>query len=335
MQYVTLGKTGLRVSRLGFGGIPIQRADALSVPAILHAASERGINFIDTAKGYTVSESYIGAGIEGIREKFVVATKSMSRDAAGMERDIADSLVKLRTDHIDLYQFHNLDPKGLARVQEPDGALSALLKAKDEGKIAHIGVTTHYTEVFRQVIELPWVETVMFPYNLVETQGAELVKLCRERGVGFIAMKPFAGGAIENAPLALRYLLADTGVDVALAGMYSEAEVKENADAAESAAPLTDADEREIARIRDSLGENFCRRCNYCAPCTAGIAIPQVFLFGGYLERYGLAGWARDRYNAMEKRAGDCIGCGVCETRCPYHLPIRELMRKHAKMFGS
>ncbi len=335
MQYTTLGKTGLKVSRLGFGGIPIQRTEKADAVPLIEAVADAGINYIDTAKGYTVSEEFIGMAMGALRDKFILATKSMSRDAESMARDIDDSLVKLRTDYIDIYQMHNLKETDIERVTAPGGALEALETARATGKIGHIGVTTHSLDVFRAMLSEPWVETLMFPYNIVETQGADCVRECRERNIGFLAMKPMAGGAIDKPELAIRYLLADGNVDMALVGMYSRSEVAQNTAAANGASPLTAEDEAGIKALRDMLSGNFCRRCNYCAPCTAGIAIPLVFQYGGYLERYGLADWANTRYFAMDKRAKDCVECGVCETRCPYGLPIREMMKKYAKMFGE
>ena len=327
-----LGKTGLMISRVGFGGIPIQRTDESKISALFDALLREGINFIDTARGYTVSEAYIGRAIEGRRDKFVVATKSMARTAEAMEKDIEISLSNLQTDYIDLYQIHNPSMADLDKVLAPGGAMEALVAAKEAGKIGHIGLTCHLTEVFEKAIDIPQVETVMFPYNPVETQGEALIAKCRERGIGFIAMKPLAGGAIENAELAMRFILQNENVSVVIPGMYCPEEVEANARATGT---LTEADLAEIENLRKTLGTQFCRRCNYCAPCTAGINIPGVFLFQGYLERYNLGSWAKDRYNAMAKTASDCIECGVCEGRCPYQLPIREMMKKAAHAFGK
>ena len=335
MEYVTLGKTGLKISRLGFGGIPIQRVDAAAAKELLDAIRAAGINYIDTARGYTVSEELIGQAIEGHRDDFVLATKSMSRDRAGMERDIGISLENLRTDHIDLYQVHNPTLEQVEQVCAPGGALEALLEARSAGKIGHLGLTAHSVEVFRRALELPWVETIMFPYNLVENQGEELMAQAKAQGVAVIAMKPLAGGAIEDARLALRYINRNANVTVVIPGMYSPEEVRQNLEAMEDATSLSAAEEEQIAEIRRQLGTNFCRRCNYCAPCTVGIGIPNVFLFQGYLRRYGLEGWARDRYGALAAKAGDCVECGACEERCPYHLPIREMLKSAARDFGA
>lgn len=334
MEYRILGKTGLKVSRMGFGGIPIQKIDAEGTRTLMRKLLDAGINYIDTARGYTVSEEYIGYGLEGIRDHFILATKSGSRDREGMARDIDISLRNLRTDYIDLYQLHNPSPADLDKACAAGGALEALLQAKADGRIRHIGVTAHSAEVFRRSLELPWVETVMFPYNIVETQGEDLIGLCGEKNVGFIAMKPLAGGAIEDATLALRFVTANPHVTVVIPGMAEPRELEQNLAAVSDTAPLSQAEGEKMGAVRDALGTHFCRRCNYCAPCTAGISIYSVFLMEGYLTRYGLEDWAKARYNAMPKTASDCVGCGICETRCPYQLPIRDMMKRAAAKFG-
>ena len=335
MEYRVLGKTGLKISRMGFGGIPIQRTDAQGAKAVIRWLCDHGVNYIDTARGYTVSEEYLGQALEGIRDKFVIATKSMSRTKEAMAADIDISLKNLRTDYIDLYQIHNATPADVEKVIAPGGALEALQEAKAAGKIGHIGITAHSLDTFKLALEMDWVETIMFPYNIVETQGEELIRKCAQKNIGFIDMKPLAGGAIEDATLALRFLCSNEDVTVVIPGMAEIKEAEQNLAAVENNAPLSEEERTAMEKIRKDLGTHFCRRCNYCAPCSAGIFIPGVFLMEGYLSRYGLEDWAIMRYNGMEKTASDCIECGVCETRCPYGLPIREMMKSVAKKFGK
>ena len=337
MEYITFGKTGLQISRVGFGGIPIQKNDADASLALMKCLVEQGVNYIDTARGYTVSEQLIGDALAelGARDKFVLATKSMARTKEAMAADIDVSLKNLRTDYIDLYQVHNANMEQLATVCAEGGALEALLEAKAQGKIGHIGLTAHSLTVFEKALELDWVETLMFPYNIVETQGEELIARCAEKNIGFIAMKPLAGGAMEDADVAMRFICANPAVSVVIPGMYCEAEVEQNVKASCDRSDLSEKEMEKIAEIRRELGTNFCRRCNYCAPCTVGISIPSVFLFGGYLERYGLENWARDRYASMSVKAGACVDCGECESRCPYELPIRDMLKKYAAAFGE
>ena len=335
MDYRVLGKTGLRISRLGFGGIPIQKSDAENTKKLIDELILQGVNFIDTARGYTVSEEYLGYALRGVRDKFVLATKSMARTADAMARDIDISLHNLGTDYIDLYQIHNPGAKDLETVTSADGALEALQAAKDAGKIGHIGITLHSVELFAKVLELPWVETVMFPYNIVETQGEDLIARCAEKNIGFICMKPLAGGAIDDAHIAMRFIVSNPHVSVVIPGMADVEEIAQNVQAAENTAPLSQEEQDKVAKIRAQLGTNFCRRCNYCAPCTVGINIPAVFLFEGYYSRYDLKQWAASRYATLSKTASDCIGCGACESRCPYSLPIRQMMNSAAAVMGK
>ena len=335
MQYRTLGKTGLKISAMGFGGIPIQRIDAEGTKVPLHRLKDAGVNYIDTARGYTVSEEYLGYALEGIRDHFVLATKSMARDKAGMEKDVQISLTNLRTDYIDLYQLHNPSISQFEQILAPGGALEALQEAKAAGKIGHIGITMHDLGVFEKALECDWVETIMFPYNIVETQGVELIARCAEKNIGFVCMKPLAGGALEDATLAMRFVCADPNVSVVIPGMADLSEVEQNLAAASDDSPLTAEELAAMQKIRDELGTNFCRRCNYCQPCTAGINISGALLFEGYHNRYGLQEWAKGRYLAMPKTASDCVDCGLCEERCPYHLPIREMLQRITKTFGK
>ena len=335
MEYRILGRTGLKISRLGFGGIPIQKIDVEGTRLLVRQMADAGINYIDTARGYTVSEEYLGYALEGLRSKFILATKSMARDKDGMAKDIDISLKNLRTDYIDLYQVHNPNPAQLEQVLAPGGALEALLEAKAAGKIGHIGITAHSLEVFEKALNLDWVETIMFPYNIVETQGEDLIRKCGEKNIGFITMKPLAGGAIEDATLALRFIASNPDTSVIIPGMAEAKEIDQNLAAVNDTAPLTPEENAAIDALRATLGTQFCRRCNYCAPCSVGINIPGVFLFEGYLSRYGLGDWARSRYATLTKKASDCIECGVCEGRCPYNLPIREMLKKAAEKFGE
>ena len=329
MIYTILGKTGLRISRVGLGGIPIQRTDAEGTVKVIDACVESGINFIDTARGYTVSEEYLGAALVGRRDKFVLATKSMSRDYEGMKADIEKSLANLRTDHIELYQIHNIKSDAdFDTVFGENGAYRALAEAKEAGKIGHIGATAHGKEAFARLITEfeDRIETVMFPYNIVENQGADLMEQCKEKNIGFIAMKPLAGGNITDATLAMKYIFSNPACTVAIPGMGDAAEVYQNAQAA-SLGDLTEEEREECAKIAAELGQSFCRRCGYCAPCPQGINVPSCFLFANYLRHYGLADWAKVRYSSLPATAKDCIGCGACEARCPYELPIREMLK--------
>ena len=335
IEYHVLGKTGLSVSLMGFGGIPIQKVDEKGAAALVDSLLAHGVNFIDTARAYTVSEALLGKALEGRRDKFILASKSMAKTAETMRVDIETSLKNLRTDYIDLYQIHNIAPDKMEAMFAEGGLLEALFEAKAKGKIRHIGITAHSLETFRMALTYDFVETIMFPYNIVETQGEALIAECKKRNIGFICMKPLAGGAIENPTLALRFICQNPALSVVIPGMATQEEIEINCAAVNNRTSLSERELQEIEKIRKELGTNFCRRCNYCAPCSVGINIPSVFLFSGYIERYGLESWARERYATLPNKASACVECGVCETRCPYHLPIRNMMKKSAKEFGE
>ena len=230
MQYVNFGQTGLKISRLGFGGIPIQRIDQPGTRELLLAAHKAGVNYIDTARAYTVSEEWIGQSLEeaGLRDDFILATKCRALTKADMEAEIATSLKNLRTDHIELFQFHNPSMEGLQTILAPGGAMEALLEAKAKGVVGHIGITAHLAAVFEAALDIPEIETIMFPYNIVEQQGKELIDRCAAAGKGFIDMKPLAGGAIGDGRLALRYVLSNPAVTVAIPGMATVDELNAN-----------------------------------------------------------------------------------------------------------
>lgn len=336
MNYITLGKTGLSCAQISFGGIPLQRGDAENAVSVVDALERHDMNFIDTARGYSVSEEYLGAALEGRREHFILATKSMARTYAAMKQEIETSLNNLRTDYIDLYQIHNLPVAEIEQVLGDNGAWRALDEARKEGKIGHIGVSAHSPKTLEKILaEYPdYFETFMFPYNIVEQQGVEFLRQARAKGIGTICMKPLAGGNLENIELALRFVMASDAIDIAVVGMGSVDEVERDAAAAQQSGALSEEELAQCERIRQELGTAFCRRCGYCGPCTVGINIPSTLLMGNYLRKYDLADWAKARYDVLPVHAGDCIGCGVCETRCPYHLPIREMLRDIVDMFG-
>ncbi|NPV27945.1 MAG: aldo/keto reductase [Firmicutes bacterium] len=329
MEYRNLGKTGVKVSVIGFGGIPIQRVDSSTARQILNRALDQGINFIDTARGYTDSEDKIGLVLRERRDECVIATKSMARTAEAMERDIELSCRNLQTDYIDLYQLHNIkDEATIKKVMAPDGALAALKKARQAGKIRYIGITSHRPGALIQAIKTGEFDTVQFPFNPVEREAEQtLLAVAREWRVGTIVMKPLAGGAFRNSQLALRWVL-NQPITTAIPGMDSTEQVEMNAGVGDKPEPLTEEETQRLANETKEMGERFCRRCEYCLPCPASIDIPTMFLLDGYYTRYGLQTWARTRYRGLPAGIGDCLDCGECEEKCPYQLPIREMLQR-------
>ena len=318
-----LGKTNMKVNRVGFGGIPIQRITQEETNKVINELIDKNVNFIDTARAYTISEEYIGNAIEGKREKFFIATKSMARDYESMKQDIEISLKNLKTDYIDLYQIHNLKPE----------EYKALLEAKEEGKIKYIGITSHSLETIEKSIEDEKFSTIQFPYNIIEDQADEVFKKANKKDIGIIVMKPLAGGAIDDAKLAIKYILSKDYIDVVIPGMESIEQVRENVSVLQDT-NITKDDELKIQEIRNIMGKRFCRRCEYCLPCPLKINIPQNFLLEGYYARYNLKDWAKERYKSLEVKASACVECGLCETKCPYELPIREMLKEVSSKLG-
>lgn len=314
---------------MGVGGIPIQRADSEVAKQVIAAALELGVNFLDSARGYTDSEEKFGQALVGVRDRFIVATKSMSRDAAGMRRDLETSLRNFRTDYIDLYQLHNVSTEqDLEQAIGPGGAVEALLEAKQAGLVRQIGVSSHNDQVLLKAVETGVFATIQAPVNAVERQFIPALQAARERGMGTIAMKPLAGGSFSRPDLALRQLLAEPLLDVLIPGVDSVAQMQQNAGLANDFQTLTEEEAALLAQEVLALGKGFCRRCEYCLPCPQGIRIPQVFILEGYVTRYNLAEWAQGRYAAMDSDAETCAECGICEGRCPYHLPIRDMLKR-------
>jgi predicted aldo/keto reductase-like oxidoreductase len=324
MIYRKLGKTGLKVSVVGLGGIPIQKVNQDEAVEIIKECKNQGINFIDTARGYTVSEEYIGKGLKEVgRDNFYIATKAPAFTYQDMKKNIETSLEKLDVDYIDLYQVHNASKQWqIDRIVSEDGALKALVEAKKEGKIGHIGITSHNKDILAQALECPEFETIQFPFNPIENQGTDVFEEAKEKNIGIIGMKPIAGGVFREAQLSLRYIINSEMITIAIPGMDSVDQVVENAYAGKEMIPLTEEEVGLIDKEAKELGEDFCRRCGYCTPCPEGIDVPTMMILENYVKRYNLSEWAIERYKNIEIKASDCIECGTCETRCPYSLPI-------------
>lgn len=330
MEKRILGRTGFEVSVVGLGGIPIQRVDEETAYEIVKEAYDKGINFIDTARGYMESEELLGYALEKVgREKFILATKSMGRTYDIALKEIYTSLELLRTDYLDLYQFHNVRTKeDLDIVMGENGALKAAKELQAKGVIKEIGITSHSVDLLEIALDTGAFSTIQYPYNPVERQGEAVFKKAKENNIGVIAMKPLAGGAIPKGELCIRFILENEDVTTAIPGMDSVEQIRENTSAGNDMRPLTDEERAELKIEAESLGDEFCRRCGYCGPCTMGIDISSQFVLEGYYTRYNLQDWATSRYSAMDIKAADCIECGDCEPRCPYDLPIMKMMKR-------
>lgn len=330
-----LGRTNIDVSSVGFGGIPVQRVTKEIAIDLLKEALNQGINFIDTARGYMESEALLGEALEVVgRDNFYLATKSFNRTYKGVLEDLNTSLSLLKTNRIDLYQFHNVRSiTDYEKLMEKGAAYDAIKKAKEDGLVREIGITSHSIDVLNEAIKTDYFSTIQFPYNAVERQAEDLFKRAHDSNIGVIVMKPLAGGAISKGELALRFILENKNVSVVIPGMDSVDQVIENARPGQDGLGLSDEERFKLEKEASALGSQFCRRCGYCAPCSVGIDIPTQFILDSYFTRYNLQEWAQTRYNAQEIKASDCIDCGLCEPRCPYDLPIREMLKSVASHY--
>ncbi|MFC2041411.1 aldo/keto reductase [Chloroflexota bacterium] len=336
MEKVRLGRTNLMVSRIGFGGIPIQRDTTEEAVAVVKRCLEHGITFLDTAHGYTTSEERIGKAIAGLREGVYIATKTHSRDLEELEKDLNMSLRRLDTNYIDIYQFHNVsDGKSLEIILAPNGPLSMLEEYKKKGVVRHIGITSHSIDIAKEAVKTDRFENLMIPFNFVADEAAdELLPLARKHDVGFIAMKSMAGGIVDNSTLAMKYLFQFPDV-VPIPGIEKVQEIDEIIRVLNGSWRISEAEQQEMRRIKAELGRTFCHRCDYCQPCQQNIPISTVMTFQSFLKRVPPERVFTGRIaNSMEK-AADCIECGDCENRCPYHLPIIETIAKYHKWYAE
>ncbi len=334
METIRLGKTEMMVSKLGFGGIPIQRLAEDEAVAVVRRCLDLGITFIDTANGYTTSEERIGKAISGKREKLILATKSGARTREGVESHLKLSLERLGVDYIDLYQFHGVsDSNALDTVLDPRGPMAAVEEARMAGVVKHIGITSHSMDVAKEAVKSDRFETIMFPFNFITCEPAdELLPLAREHDVGFIAMKPLAGGMLDNATIAFKYLFQFPDV-VPIPGIEKAHEIEELVKVLVGPRQMTDAEQQEMQRLREELGTRFCRRCDYCQPCTEEIAISTVMVSGSFTKRLPPERVFAGRFAEVLEKAANCTECGDCEERCPYHLPIIEMIAEQVKWF--
>ena len=334
MRTVELGRTGLRVAEVAFGGIPIQRLSHEEAVAVVQGCLDLGIDFIDTAHGYTTSEERIGAAIAGRRHGLVLATKTPAQTGDDARAHLKLSLQRLGVDYIDLLQLHGVsDEAKWQRVMAPGGPLDVLREAKRDGVIGHIGITSHKADVAVEAVRSGRFETVMFPLNFVGYEpGLEVLEACRQEGVAFIAMKPMGGGMLENATVAFQYLRQLPGA-IPVVGIERVSEMAEIVALYKRPPELTGAERQEMERVRQELGQVFCRRCDYCQPCPEGIPISTVMNAPTLLKRmppervFG-SGWIKSAVESLDR----CQDCRECESRCPYELSIRQRMAEVAEI---
>ena len=333
MKTVTLGKTGITTPKNAFGALPVQRVGMPGAVKLLRMAYDAGFTFFDTARAYSDSEQKIGEALSDVRAHIFIATKTMATTVDKFWKDLEASLVLLKTDYVDIYQFHN--PSFCPKPGDGTGLYEAMLQAKEQGKIRHIGITNHRQHVAREAVESGLYETLQFPFcYLASEEDKALVELCRENNVGFIAMKALSGGLITNAKAASAFMNAYDNV-LPIWGIQREEELAEFISFAQEP-PHMDADMTAlIERDKKELAGEFCRGCGYCMPCPAGIEINNCARMSQMIRRSPSAGWLTPESQAKMFQIEKCKNCGACRKKCPYGLDTPKLLRKNLEDYKS
>lgn len=327
MAKVTLGTTGITVEKNAFGALPIQRIAKEDAVSLLRKAYHHGISFFDTARVYTDSEEKVGAAFAGMREQVYLATKTMAKDEKGFWEDLHTSLETLKTDYIDIYQFHN--PPFCPKPGDETGLYEAMQKAKAEGLIRHIGITNHRLGVANEAVESGLYETLQFPFSyLASTQEVALVNRCKAAGMGFIAMKALSGGLISDSRAAYAYLAQFDHV-LPIWGVQRERELDEFLSYIACPPTLDEDVKKVIARDRKELQGEFCRGCGYCMPCPAGIEINNCARMSLMIRRAPSEAQLTPQMQAKMRQIEECMECGQCKEKCPYGLDTPALLKKN------
>jgi hypothetical protein len=333
LKKIDLGQSGLKVTELGCGGIPIMRVPLEEAKRIIRRCFDLGIRFFDSAHVYGDSEEKFGSALEPVRDEVVLATKVWAKDAAGAEKELAMSFERLRTRQIDLIQCHNVSNRqDLENVLGPGGAYEALAQAKAQGRVRAVGLSSHNPDIALQAIRTGKFSTLQFPFNFIEDDPQQKVfPAARERGMGLIAMKPLGGGLLERARLCFRFLQQFPDV-VPIPGVQSSGEIEEIVGYYRDRRPVGERDLEQMRNIRKELGGRFCHRCEYCMPCEQGVQIPKVLLIRSQVRRF-----TPQQLNVMAKAAvasaEQCVECGECVEKCPYKLPVPDMLKENAAAF--
>ena len=327
MKNVTLGTTGITVPQNGFGALPIQRDDTDTAVKLLRRAYEGGMRFFDTARAYSDSEEKVGIAFEGMRDKIYLATKTQAKTPEKFWEDLETSLKLLKTDYIDIYQFHMVDR--CYRPSDGTGMYECMLEAKKQGKIRHISCTAHKIMVAMECVESGLYETMQFPFSYLASQkDIDLVNLCKEKNVGFIAMKGLAGGLINRSDAAMAFISEYDNV-VPIWGIQREKELEEWISYMDETPTMTGEIKEFIDKEQKELSGDFCRGCGYCMPCPMDIQINNCARMSLMLRRAPSASWLTDKWQAEMAKIDSCINCKKCMSHCPYELNTPELLRKN------
>lgn len=333
MGKIQLGSTGIEIEKNGFGCLPIQRISKEEAARLLRKAVDGGIDYFDTARAYSDSEEKMGYAFAGMRDKVVIATKSHAQTGAEMMEHLETSLKKLGTDYIDVYQFHN--PAFVPRPGGEDGLYDAALEAKAQGKIRHIAITNHRLAVAHEAIDSGLFALLQFPYSYLSgPQERELVKKCREKGMGFVAMKGMAGGLLRDGTAAAVWMARQEGV-VPIWGVQHEWELDQFLACIPDAPAMTEEYRALIEKDRSELTGDFCRGCGYCMPCSVGIEIDQCARMSLMLRRAPAAGWLSEEWQEKMRKIENCLHCNQCASKCPYGLDTPRLLQDNYKEYWT
>lgn len=326
MKTKRLGRTGIEASDISFGLLPVQRTDKEEVCRMLHVAYENGITFYDTARAYSDSEEKFGYAMKELRKNVTLATKSGAKTAAEFNSHLETSLRNLKTDYIDIIQFHN--PSFLPVPGGEDGLYDAVRKAKEKGYVRHIGITNHRLHIANAAIDSGLYETVQYPFSYIaHPKEFELVEHAKEKDVGFIAMKALCGGMLSNAAAVYHFFTTQDWA-VPIYGMQTMKELTEFL-SFDKNPPSAEGVEALIEKDREELSGDFCRACDYCMPCAAEIEIPTAGRMYYLLRRAPYRQFMNDETHALMKKIENCVGCGRCTTKCPYSLDMPRILKTH------
>ncbi|MGN0983041.1 MAG: aldo/keto reductase [Candidatus Limivicinus sp.] len=325
MRKIRLGKTNLMVTSTAMGCLPVQRCDEEYAVRLLRAAYEGGINYFDTANAYTDSEKKIGLALSDVRDKIIISTKSAARDKAGVLKHIENSLRMMKTDYIDLFQFHQVTE--IPDPNDPNGAYAGALEAREKGWIRHIGVTSHRVNIAEDCIASGLFETLQFPFSYISSErDLALAQKCKEADMGYIAMKGLAGGMLNNARACHAFMKSYDNV-VPIWGIQKLEELEQWLALAEEDPDLDEELSAFIRQERQELSGSFCRSCGYCMPCPAGIEIFNCARMNMLLRRSPWQQYMTDTWREKMEKINDCIGCRSCSSRCPYQLDTPNLLK--------
>lgn len=327
MLTVTLGSTGITVPKNAFGALPIQRVSAEYAGKLLRKAYDAGVRYFDTARGYSDSEVKIGLALSDVRENIYIATKTACTNVEEFWTHLKTSLTNMKTDYIDVYQFHN--PSFVPKPGDGTGLYEAMLEAKEKGMIRHIGITNHRPNVAMEAIESGLYETLQFPFcYLANEKDLEIVKACKEHNMGFIAMKGLSGGLITRSDLAYAWMMKFDNV-LPIWGVQFEHELDEFLSYNDNPPALDAEMEAMIEKDRKELSGNFCRGCGYCMPCPMGIEINNCARMSQLIRRSPSAGYLAEDWQQKMANIENCIGCGHCKSKCPYGLDTPTLLKEN------